>query len=46
MNSDTFRFVKDKFKVGSKGIENPLGAFSRASSGDNFSSFAPEEYKN
>jgi len=42
--SDTFRFVKVKIEEGSKGTSNPLRAYAVASSGDNFSSFAPERY--
>jgi hypothetical protein len=33
-----------EIEEGSKGIENPLRAYAVASSGDNFSSFTPEEY--
>lgn len=44
LNSDAFRLVKDKIEEGSKGIENPLRAQTRASSGDTFSSFTPEGY--
>jgi len=42
--SDTFRFVKDKIVEGSKGTVDPLRAYARASSGNTFSSFTPEEY--
>jgi hypothetical protein len=37
--------VKGNSEEGSKGRENPLRAFARASSVNTFSSFAPEEYK-
>jgi len=45
LNSAAFRFIREEFEEGSKGIKNPLRAYARASSENTISSFTPEGYK-
>jgi len=42
LNSDASRLMKEEFKGSSKGIQNPLRAYARASPGSTIPSFTPE----